>query len=74
MFFRDLGSGIRDPATRHQVLEMTFFLNMWSRDEDILPTKSKRTFETMTILPMAKAFAVIVQKQPEAGLLLVKIK
>ncbi len=44
-----------------------FFLNMVLRNEEILPTQSEQAFETMTILSKAKAFAVIVQKWPEAS-------
>ena len=54
------GSGIRDPATRHQ--KEIFFLNIVSKEERILPTKSGQAFEAMTILSKAKAFAVIAQK------------
>ncbi len=38
-----------------------FFLNIVSKEERILPTKSGQAFEAMTILSKAKAFAVIAQ-------------
>ena len=41
------------------------------RDENILPTKSKRTFETLLFLD-SDSCQSNVQKQPEVGLLLVK--
>ncbi len=44
-----------------QGVRRNFFLNMWSRDEDILLTQSEQAFETMTILSKAEAFAVIAQ-------------
>ena len=35
----------------------------------VVSTQSEQAFEAMTILSKAKAFAVIVQKWPEASLL-----
>ncbi len=43
------------------------------KNERILPTKNKRIFEAISLLSTATAVGLIAQKQPEAGLFLVKI-
>ncbi len=60
VFIRD--PGIWDPATRDPAEKAFCFLNMVLKNEEILSTQSEQAFEAMTILPMAKAIAVIVQK------------
>ncbi len=44
-FFRDPGSGIREPATRDPGVRRNFFLNMVLKNEDILLPKIEQAFE-----------------------------
>ena len=49
-------------ALQKHFRSISCFLNMGLKNEGFLPTQSEQAFEAMTILPMAKAIAVIAQK------------
>ena len=57
------------PAVREsgKQADKTDFLNMMSRNEDILSPKNEQVFEGVSSSSKAKAFELTAQKQPEAG-------
>ncbi len=63
MFFENYAESKKNKKNK----KTNFFLNIVLKNEEILPTQSEQAFETMTTLSKAKAFAVIVQKWPEAS-------